>query len=135
MAGFGDRRSFDAGDASPFRENARAVDTLEAFGAVDIRVGTIVTAEPFPEARKPAYRLTVDFGPAIGVRRSSVQITGRYACEELTGRRVLGVVNFPPKRIAGFTSEVLVLGVDDPDGNVVLIRPDFDDVPNGARLY
>lgn len=111
------------------------MNTLEAFDAVDIRVGTIVAAEPFPKARKPAYQLTVDFGGHIGIRRSSAQITQRYECGELVGRRVLGVVNFPPKRIADFTSDVLVLGVNDPDGNVVLIRPDFNDVPDGVRLY
>ena len=111
------------------------MNTLNAFDAVDIRVGTIVAAEPFPNARKPAYKLRVDFGAEIGVRPSSVQITARYACEELVGKRVLGVVNFPPKRIADFTSEVLVLGVNDTDGNVVLIRPEFTDVPDGGRLY
>ena len=108
---------------------------MQAFDTLDIRVGTIVAAEPFPEARKPAYRLTVDLGPEMGTRRSSAQITERYASEELLGKRVLAVTNFPPKRIAGFTSEVLVLGVNDPQGNVVLVRPDFDDVPNGERLY
>lgn len=116
-------------------EKPNCVNTLEAFDAVDIRVGTIVAAEPFPKARKPAYQLTVDFGGDIGIRRSSAQITQRYECGELVGRRVLGVVNFPPKRIADFTSDVLVLGVNDPDGNVVLIRPDFNDVPDGVRLY
>jgi len=111
------------------------VNTLEAFDAIDIRVGTIVAAEPFPKARKPAFKLTVDFGAEIGIRRSSAQISVRYECEELVGKRVLGVVNFPPKRIADFTSEALILGVNDPDGNVVLIRPDFPDVPDGSRLY
>lgn len=111
------------------------MNTLDAFDAVDIRVGTIVAAEQFPEARKPAYRLTVDFGAEIGLRQSSAQITARYQRDELIGKRVLAVVNFPPKRIAGFTSEVLVLGVNDPNGDVVLIRPDFADVPNGVRLY
>ncbi len=116
-------------------EKRNSVNTLDAFDAVDIRVGTIVAAEPFLKARKPAYQLTIDFGGEIGVRRSSAQITQRYDCADLVGRRVLGVINFPPKRIADFTSDVLVLGVDDPEGNVVLIRPDFDDVPNGVRLY
>ena len=111
------------------------MDTLEAFDAVDIRVGTIVAAEPFPEARKPAFRLSVDFGPELGVRRSSAQITARYERDELVGKRVLAVVNFPPKRVAGFTSEVLVLGVNDPNGNVVLVQPEFEDVHNGVRLY
>ena len=108
--------------------------TLDAFALVDIRVGTIVAAQDFPEARKPAYRLTIDFGEPIGVRRSSAQITIRYTRDELIGRRVLAVVNFPPKRIAGFVSEVLTLGVPDADGNVVLVAPDFD-VPIGGRLY
>ena len=111
------------------------MDTLAAFDAVDIRVGTIVAAELFPEARKPAYRLSVDFGPELGVRRSSAQLTARYELHELAGKRVLAVVNFPAKRIAGFTSEVLVLGVNDRNGNVVLVRPEFDDVPDGERLY
>lgn len=110
------------------------METLEAFAAVDIRVGTIVAAEPFPEARKPAYRLTVDFGGEIGIKRSSVQITVRYRIDELIGKQVLAVVNFPPKRIAGFPSEILVLGVPDEAGNVVLIRPDFA-VPDSGRLY
>ncbi len=110
------------------------MDTLEAFGAVDIRVGVITAAEPFPEARKPAFKLTIDFGGEIGVRRSSAQITARYEVHELIGRQVLGVVNFPPRRIAGFSSEVLVLGVPDEAGNVVLVRPDFD-VPLSGRLY
>jgi len=110
------------------------MDTLEAFAAVDIRVGTIVAVEPFPEARKPAYKLSVDFGGEIGIKRSSVQITVRYRVDELVGRQVLAVVNFPPKRIAGFPSEILVLGVPDEAGNVVLIRPDFP-VPDSGRLY
>ena len=110
------------------------MDTLEAFAAVDIRVGTIVAVEPFPEARKPAYKLSVDFGGEIGIKRSSVQITVRYRVDELVGKQVLAVVNFPPKRIAGFPSEILVLGVPDEAGNVVLIRPDFA-VPDCGRLY
>ncbi|MDQ2992464.1 MAG: tRNA-binding protein [Candidatus Eremiobacteraeota bacterium] len=110
------------------------MDTLEAFSALDVRVGTVLAAEPFPEARKPAYKLTVDFGGEIGVKRSSVQITVRYAIENLIGKQVLAVVNFPPKRIAGFPSDVLVLGVPDELGNVVLVRPDFP-LPNGGRLY
>lgn len=99
-----------------------------------MRVGTVTAVEPFPEARKPAWKLTTDFGPEIGVRRSSAQITARYAAEDLVGRQVLGVVNLPPRRIGPFTSEVLVLGVADADGAVVLLRPDAP-VPNGARMH
>jgi tRNA-binding protein len=104
------------------------------FSRVDIRVGTIVSAEPYPEARKPAYKLTVDFGPAIGLKRSSAQITTLYALEELPGRQVAAVVNFPPKQIGKFMSEVLVLGFPDQAGEVVLIVPD-QIVPNGGRLF
>jgi tRNA-binding protein len=104
------------------------------FRRVDIRVGTIVAAEPFPEARRPALRLTIDFGPAIGLRRSSAQITVHYRIEELVGRQVAAVVNFPRKQIGKFMSEVLVLGFPDGAGEVVMIAPDKS-VPNGGRLF
>jgi tRNA-binding protein len=103
------------------------------FEKVELRVGTVVAAEPFPETRKPAYKLTVDFGPEIGLRRSSVQITVHYTLEELKGRQVVGVVNFPPKRIGPFMSECLVTGFYREDGSVILVVPDKS-VPNGAKL-
>lgn len=112
--------------------------SYDDFLKVDIRVGTIVAAEPFPEARKPAYKLTVDFGPEIGTKRSSAQITTHYTHDELVGRQILAVVNFPPKRIGPFTSEVLCLGLPDAEdaaeAAVVLIAP-TQPVPNGGRLY
>lgn len=107
---------------------------FDDFVAVDIRAGTVVTAEPFPEARRPAIKLSIDFGPEIGVKRSSAQIVAHYAPEALVGRQVLAVVNFPPRQIGRFMSEVLVLGLDDADGDVVLVAPDRP-VPNGARLH
>jgi len=104
------------------------------FLKVDVRVGRIVAAEVFKEARRPAYKLVIDFGPEIGERRSSAQITENYTAEELVGRLVLGVVNFPPKQIGPMRSEVLTLGVPDAAGHVVLVAPDKDSVV-GGRLY
>jgi tRNA-binding protein len=108
--------------------------SFDQFLAVDIRVGTIVAAEAFAQARKPAYKLTIDFGPAIGTRRSSVQITENYRLEELVGRQVAAVVNFPPRQIGKFMSDVLTLGFPDANGAVMLFTPDRP-VPNGRRLF
>jgi len=104
------------------------------FEKVDIRVGRIVNVEDFPQARKPAYRLTIDFGPEIGLRKSSAQITKHYTKDELLGREVMGVVNFPPKQIGPFISEVLTLGVPDGEGGVVLLAP-TKEVPPGGRMF
>jgi tRNA-binding protein len=106
---------------------------IDDFLKVDIRVGTVTRAERFPEARKPAIKLWVDYGDAIGVRKSSAQITEHYAPEALIGRQVLAVVNFPPRQIGPFLSEALVLGLHDAEGRVVLIGPDRD-IPNGEKM-
>ncbi|WP_240664667.1 tRNA-binding protein [Paenirhodobacter ferrireducens] len=108
--------------------------SFDEFLKVDIRVGRITAAETFPQARKPAYKLTIDFGPEIGTKRSSAQITRHYTPEELIGRQVMAVVNFPPRQIGPFMSEVLTLGVPDESGEVVLIGPG-QDVPIGGRLF
>ncbi|HEY3885243.1 MAG TPA: tRNA-binding protein [Vicinamibacterales bacterium] len=107
---------------------------LTTFQRLDIRVGRIVAAEPFPEARKPAYRLRIDFGSAIGVRTSSAQLTEHYTRETLVGRLVVAVVNFPTRQIGPFASQVLTLGVPDDDGHVVLVTPDRE-VPLGGRMF
>lgn len=108
--------------------------SFDDFMAVDIRVGTILKAEEFPEARRPAFKLFIDFGPEIGEKKTSAQVTQNYTLEELPGKQVVAVVNFPPKQIGPFMSEVLVLGFPGPDGNVVMIEPNKP-VPNGGRMY
>jgi tRNA-binding protein len=113
---------------------AAAAITFDQFLTVDIRVGTIVAAEPYPEARKPAFKLKIDFGSGIGVKQSSAQITRHYDCATLIGRQVAAVVNFPPRQIGKFMSEVLTLGFPDEAGEVVMFSPDIK-VPNGARLF
>jgi tRNA-binding protein len=109
------------------------VATIEDFDTLDMRVGRVTRVEEFPEARQPAWKLEIDFGAEVGVKRSSAQIT-HYSREQLEGRLVVAVVNFPPRRIAGFTSEVLVLGALDPDKGVVLLAPDAPDAELGSRI-
>ena len=108
--------------------------SFDDFMAVDVRVGTVIKAEPYPEARKPAIKIWVDFGDELGVKKTSAQVTVHYTPEGLIGRQVMAVVNFPPRQIGKFMSEVLVLGYPDADGAIVLATPDKD-VPNGRRMH
>jgi tRNA-binding protein len=109
------------------------VATIEDFERIDMRVGRVLSVDDFPEARQPAWKLTIDFGPEVGEKRSSAQVTN-YSREELEGTLVVGVVNFPPRQIGPFVSEVLVVGASDSEGRVILLRPDAD-VPLGARIH
>ena len=109
--------------------------TIEDFQKLDIRVGKVIEVQDFPEARKPAYKLKIDFGPEIGIKNSSVQIVDRYSKEEVIDKLVLGVVNFPPRKIGPFESEVLTLGLPDKEGKVILITPDISDVVIGGKLF
>jgi tRNA-binding protein len=120
-------------DAKRPRRYLQPMATIDEFNAIDIRVGTVLEVAPFPEARKPAFQLLIDFGPDLGSRRSSAQLTKRYALGDLVGRQVVAVVNFPPRRIAGFVSEVLVLGAMPASDDVILLMPD-QPTPNGSRI-
>ena len=108
--------------------------TIEDFDRLDIRVGTIIDVQPFPQARKPAFRLWIDFGPDLGVKQSSAQVTAQYSQAQLLGRQVMAVVNFPPRQIGPVISQVLTLGVPDANGAVVLLHPEMP-VPNGGRMF
>ena len=114
--------------------SAKPLVSFDQFLNVDIRVGTIIAVKDFPEARKPAWKLTIDFGPDIGVKKSSAQITDLYDADSLSGRQVMAVVNFPPRQIGPFMSEVLTLGLSDADGAIVLLTPDRP-VPDGASMH
>jgi tRNA-binding protein len=109
--------------------------TIEDFEKLDIRVGKVIQVEDFPEARKPAYKLTIDFGAEVGIKQSSAQLTHLYRKEELLGKLVLGVVNFPPRKIGPFESETLTLGVPDGEGRVILVIPDRENATIGGRLF
>ncbi|MBA2643886.1 MAG: tRNA-binding protein [Solirubrobacterales bacterium] len=121
--------------SAPARDvhDSRATLDFDDFLRVDMRVGRVAAVEAFPEARKPAWKLTIDFGPEIGIRRSSAQVTN-YAAEQLEGRQVVAVVNFPPRQIGPFMSEVLCLGASDEEGRIILLEPDSE-VPLGARIH
>ncbi|GGB35049.1 tRNA-binding protein [Roseibium aquae] len=125
---------FDLDQQRVAEEHVSETISFDEFLKVDVRVGRVTEAEVFAEARKPAYKMRIDFGPEIGTRKTSAQITEHYRPEDLVGRLVLAVVNFPPRQIGPFMSEVLTLGVPDETGNVVLLAPDKD-VPVGGRLY
>ena len=122
------------GSWAPESDGGWDVATIEDFDRLDVRVGTVVDAQPLAEARKPSISLWIDFGAPLGVKRSAAQITVHYKTHLLIGRQVLAVTNFPPRRIGGFESEVLTLGVPDEDGAVVLLKPDFK-VPNGGKMF
>ncbi len=108
--------------------------TYEDYTKIGLKVGRVIAVDDFPEARRPAFKLTIDFGPEVGIKRSSAQVTANYTKEDLLGRQVIGVVNFPPKQIGPFFSEVLTLGFDDENGEIILAGPDKD-VPLGNKLY
>ena len=106
---------------------------IKDFGKLDIRVGTIINAEPLAEAKKPAYHLKIDFGNKIGIKQSSAQITKNYSVDDLNGKQIVAIVNFPPKKIAGISSEVLVMGANNDNGEVILLEPQKD-IPNGSKI-